>query len=119
MVANALWKLTKLIFLVLFLVVGFLYYIGWKGDSNKSPADNTETHNAQPQSQKTKENLELLNKAANKIGESMKDPRKVRMMECMGVDVWKEKPDGWTAPTAEECAALKAELGVNESSSPQ
>ena len=43
---------------------------------------------------------------------ALQDPNKVRLMECIGVNPWKAKPAGWTAPTEQECAALEKRLGL-------
>ncbi|HEY3987971.1 MAG TPA: hypothetical protein VGM02_01650 [Acidobacteriaceae bacterium] len=55
---------------------------------------------------------ERLEHAEQQIAQVMQDPSKVRLLECMGVNPWKEKPAGWTPPTDQECAALKAKLGA-------
>ncbi len=49
--------------------------------------------------------------AEQQIAEAMKDPDKTRLMECTGVNPWKVKPTGWTAPTDAECEALKQKFG--------
>ncbi len=36
----------------------------------------------------------------------MKDPRKLRLMECNGINPWETKPVGWTSPTKSECVEL-------------
>lgn len=43
---------------------------------------------------------------------AMQDPRKVRLMECMGDKIYKDGsyPAGWTPPTEPECATLEAAL---------
>lgn len=54
----------------------------------------------------------LLEHASQQVADAMQDPDKVRLMECIGVYLWKVRPDGWTAPTEGECAALKQKLGA-------
>jgi hypothetical protein len=54
---------------------------------------------------------EQLERAKKQLESAMQDPRKVRLMECVGVNPWKVKPDGWTPPTKEECDQLKRVLG--------
>lgn len=50
-------------------------------------------------------------KASKQIETAMQDPRKVRLMECLAVDTWEVKPNGWTPPTDDECNQLKQVLG--------
>lgn len=57
------------------------------------------------------QNTNDLEKAKQQIAEAMQDPDKVRLMECIGVNPWKVKPNGWTPPTKRECAALEQKLG--------
>lgn len=55
---------------------------------------------------------EAPERAQREIGTAMQDPRKVRLMECIGVNPWKVKPDGWISPTVEECDQLKQVLSA-------
>ena len=48
---------------------------------------------------------------------ALRDPNKVRLMECIGVNPWKVKPAGWTPPSEEECALIKNELDVENKQS--
>jgi hypothetical protein len=40
------------------------------------------------------------------------DPRRIRLLECTGVDPWKVKPAAWTPPKAEECDELRRVLNA-------
>lgn len=51
-----------------------------------------------------------IENAKKQLAEAMKDPRKVRLMECMGINPWQVKPTGWTSPTDTECNQLKKVL---------
>jgi len=64
----------------------------------------------------TKEEDDLAAQQRSEQGPSkaLQDPSKVRLMECIGVNPWKEKPTGWTPPTKEECAALEQKLGATD-----
>ncbi|NOX15128.1 MAG: hypothetical protein GXP61_03725 [Epsilonproteobacteria bacterium] len=53
-----------------------------------------------------------LNNALKQLNNTMKDPRKIRLMECEGIKVWETKPVGYTKPTASECAQLNKILGA-------
>ena len=44
--------------------------------------------------------------AKQQLGDALKDPRKVRFMECQGINPWDEKPKNWKPPTNEECKEL-------------
>jgi hypothetical protein len=44
--------------------------------------------------------------ALQQLDNAMKDPEKIRLLECEGIDPWKTKPNGWTPPTKNECAEL-------------
>lgn len=57
-------------------------------------------------------NSSSLEHAEQQVAHAMQDPSKMRLMECMGVNPWKVKAVGWTPPTKQECAALKAKLGT-------
>ena len=48
--------------------------------------------------------------AEEQMSKVMQDPEKLRYMECMGINPWKQKPAGWTAPTAEECSSIEQDL---------
>jgi uncharacterized membrane protein YvbJ len=48
--------------------------------------------------------------ALQQLENAMKDPRKVRLLECEGINPWETKPDGWTPPTKSECAELNKVL---------
>lgn len=52
-----------------------------------------------------------LQHAKNQIEEAMKDPRKVRYLECQGINPWESKPNGWSPPSKKECAELDKVLG--------
>ena len=52
-----------------------------------------------------------LNKALNQLENAMKDPRKVRLLECEGINPWDTKPANWTPPTKSECEKLHKVLG--------
>lgn len=52
-----------------------------------------------------------INTAKNQLDEAMKDPRKVRYLECQGINPWQEKPAGWASPSKKECAELDRVLG--------
>ena len=95
------------------LVVVFLFIIF--SPKNNSPTNNettasTPTSNATPADSPISN--EVLDRLKNHLAEAMKDPRKVRYMECLGVNPWNEKPEGWTAPTEYECDQLKQVLGA-------
>lgn len=51
-----------------------------------------------------------IEQAIKQVDTAMQDPRKVRLMECIGVDPWKVKPAGWKPPTEEECSQLNQAL---------
>ena len=51
-----------------------------------------------------------LARGARQIEAAMQDPDKMRLMECIGINPWKEKPTGWTPPTTGECNAVKRKL---------
>ena len=94
----------KWIWLALGIVVLFIV-ISPKNDSsvkNENSTDSASTQSPKP-------NIE---RAAKQVEATMQDPRKVRLMECIGVNPWKEKPAGWTPPTEEECNQLKRVLGA-------
>ena len=44
--------------------------------------------------------------ALKQLEEAMKDPRKVRLLECEGINPWEVKPAGWFPPTKEECSEI-------------
>lgn len=52
-------------------------------------------------------------KAQASFEDAMKNPEKRRLAECLGVDIYKIKPDGWTPPTKEECDFLNKKLLEN------
>ncbi|MEZ2346874.1 hypothetical protein [Terriglobus sp. RCC_193] len=56
--------------------------------------------------------MKQLQDAEKQVSTALQDPDKVRLMECIGVNPWKEKPSGWTSPTVEECSALQEKLGA-------
>jgi hypothetical protein len=56
--------------------------------------------------------LAALQRSEQGFSKALQDPSKVRLMECIGVNPWKEKPTGWTPPTEDECAALEQKLGI-------
>ena len=94
----------KWIWIALGVVVLFIV-ISPKNDSsvkNENFTGSASTQSAEP-------NVE---RAAKQVEAAMQDPRKVRLMECMGVNPCKEKPAGWTSPTEEECNQLKQVLGA-------
>jgi hypothetical protein len=78
-----------------FIVIGFFILFGLVKCNatndviSESVASGDQVHNA----------LQQLDKA-------MKDPRKIRLLECEGINPWKTKPDGWAPPTKKECAEL-------------
>lgn len=51
-----------------------------------------------------------LDKAIHQLNDALKDPRKVRLLECEGINPWKTKPDDWTPPTKAECEQINREL---------
>lgn len=53
-----------------------------------------------------------IEESLKNLSKAMEDPDKVRLMECMGVQVYKEVPDGWVPPTDGECDSLKEKLGA-------
>lgn len=53
----------------------------------------------------TKENAQLK-RGLKQLETAMKDPRKMRFMECNGIDPWQTKPTGWKPPTKQECAEI-------------
>lgn len=53
-----------------------------------------------------------IERALKQVDTAMQDPRKVRLMECIGVNPWKVKPARWVPPTEEECNQLKQVLGA-------
>lgn len=55
-----------------------------------------------------------VEKAQGELSHAMEDPRKRRLTECIGVQVYKSPPPGWTAPTKEECYELEREMGATE-----
>jgi hypothetical protein len=50
--------------------------------------------------------------AEKQIEKAMKDPRKIRLLECEGINPWQTKPDGWTPPSSEECTEIKRVLSA-------
>lgn len=52
-----------------------------------------------------------LNKALNQLENAMKDPKKVRLLECEGINPWETKPENWAPPTKVECEQLHKVLG--------
>ncbi|AYH43046.1 hypothetical protein CDA09_23060 [Azoarcus sp. DN11] len=94
----------KWIWIALGVVVLFIVFSP-KNDSsvkNANPTGSASTQRAEP----------TVERAAKQVEAAMQDPRKVRLMECMGVNPWKEKPAGWTPPTEGECNQLKQVLGA-------
>jgi hypothetical protein len=57
-------------------------------------------------------NNEQIEQAINQLENAMKDPRKIRLLECEGINPWETKPVGWTPPTKKECAELNKVLGA-------
>lgn len=47
-----------------------------------------------------------VQKALQQLDNAMKDPRKIRLLECEGINPWKTKPNDWTPPTKKECTEL-------------
>lgn len=95
---------TKWIWLALGVVVLFIV-VSPKNDSAIKNESATGTASTQSAEQNIKQ-------AAKQVEAAMQDPRKVRLMECMGVNPWQKKPTGWTPPTEEECNQLKQTLGT-------
>lgn len=69
--------------------------------SSSSSKQQAELNDVQTQQQKD------LKKAIEQMDTALKDPRKVRYLECIGVNPWKVKPQYWTPPTKDECARLE------------
>jgi hypothetical protein len=92
----------------------FPSYCTWKYET----VSGNETWQEKTESSVSNEQLEH---AKNQVSEAMKDPRKVRLMECMGINPWEVKPAGWVPPTKEECTqiqqVLSAEANAREQSS--
>ncbi|PSV22785.1 hypothetical protein C0W44_05480 [Photobacterium leiognathi subsp. mandapamensis] len=58
----------------------------------------------------SKETNVQLDNALKDIDNVLKDPRKRRLLECKGIDPYKIKPEGWTAPTKQECDVIEKQL---------
>lgn len=96
---RATWIWVALGFVILFIVV--------------SPKNDQPSNDSKSVSASTNEiNAETVARAKKQMEAAMQDPRKVRLMECIGVNPWKVKPVGWAPPSEEECDRLKQVLGA-------
>ncbi|WP_426369877.1 hypothetical protein [Pseudocolwellia sp. HL-MZ7] len=78
-----------------FIVIGFFMFFGLV----KCNATNDVTSESVA-------SADQVQKALQQLDNAMKDPRKIRLLECEGINPWKTKPNGWTKPTKNECAEL-------------
>jgi uncharacterized membrane protein YvbJ len=82
-----------------FIIIGLLILFGVsKCNSNKEGAVESAASNEQ------------IKNAVQQLDNAMKDPRKVRLLECEGINPWKNKPTDWVQPTKSECAKLNKVL---------
>jgi len=70
----------------------------------------------EPQVQNTANsiNFDEFEKSKLNFAKAMEDPDKRRLMECIGVEVYKTKPYGWTPPSTQECDQLNAKFGIDK-----
>lgn len=117
-----LFKLVALIALVLFFVKTFFGSSGEvdhveQKDAASQPVEAAQLEPAMTIKEAASDSLAsraLVEKSIRNVRESLKDPDKRRMMECIGVQVYQTPPDGWTPPTEEECQSLKERLQIND-----
>mgnify|MGYP003597689415 FL=1 len=92
----------------IWIVLGIIALIILFSPSNDSSIKNANsTGSGTPQSSES-----TVEQATKQIETAMQDPRKVRLMECMGINPWKEKPAMWSPPTEDECNQLTLVLGA-------
>lgn len=84
------------------------------GACNQEPSSDKAPTNIQELPQNQVQNSNELENARQQISKAMQDSDKVRLMECIGVNPWKVKPDGWIAPTKNECTLLQQKMEGNE-----
>lgn len=56
---------------------------------------------------------EIIRRAEVAVQNALKDPKKVRLIECLGVNPYAVRPSNWKAPTEEECDELQRSMGLS------
>ena len=59
-----------------------------------------------------------LEQLATGVVKALQDPKKVKLMECMGVRVFKEPQSSKHSPSGEECRQVKSEANIPEDAPP-
>jgi hypothetical protein len=49
---------------------------------------------------------EVAQQLVEAVQEARNDPKKLRVLECLGADVYEAHPEGWRPPSKSECRAL-------------
>lgn len=76
---------------------------------NKNSTDSASIQSPEPNAEQA---ARILERGARKLEVALQDPRKARLMECIGVNPWEVRPADWTPPTEVECDQLKQVLGA-------
>lgn len=84
---------------IAFLVLLAIGYCSDQSSNNKSDA-------------KDVANVAELEKAETAVSNAMKDPQKVKLMECAGVKVYEDPQPLGHPPSAEECAQIERDAGI-------
>jgi hypothetical protein len=100
----------KFVLVALIAVIGFIIYAAAVTPSdpnhpNSNPLRASESEVSTTQAAATEH-------AEEQVQSSLQNPNNQRRMECIGVNPWKTKPNGWTPPTVKECAALAPNVPV-------
>ncbi|HVP86096.1 MAG TPA: hypothetical protein VMS78_15355 [Rhizomicrobium sp.] len=89
-------------------------------EANDPPApsqpDSTEQTDNAPQGDGL--SPEAIAKAEGALEQDLKDPEKVKLLECMGVKVYEDPQPPGHPPSAQECAEVQAENGMSPSDAP-
>lgn len=119
------FTLTKKTLGILGILVIFMILIGLSQSTKNNSESNFTEENAETNdtlvsengTNKEKELTAVFNKSLVKFQENLKDPEKVKVIECLGVKVYNDPQPPGHPPSPEECARIKSE--IEETASPK